>query len=64
MKKTVIVYGNYSGIQINAIKYLSETVLDYTGKFPVCISHTEFKEDENSRYIFIGTKENNPYIKN
>lgn len=63
MKKTVIVYGNYSGIQINAIKYLSETVLDYTGKFPVCISHTEFKEDENSRYIFIGTKENNPYIK-
>ena len=63
MKKTVIVYGNYSGIQINAIKYLSEIILDYTGKFPVCISHTEFKEDENSRYIFIGTKENNPYIK-
>ena len=63
MKKTVIVYGEYSGIEYNAIKCLTDTILDYTMKYPVLVSCKDFTEDSDARLIFIGTKENNPFIK-
>lgn len=63
MKKTVIVYGKYSGITGSAIKRLSEIIFEYTMKFPVCVECSHFLEEENTRYIFIGTKQDNEYIK-
>ena len=63
MKKTIIVYGEYDGIENNAIKLLSNTILDYTMKYPVCVCCKDFTEDSDARCIFIGTKENNPFIK-
>lgn len=63
MKKTVIVYGEYTGIEYRAIKCLTDTILTHTLKYPVITSCKDFKEENNARVIFIGTKENNPFIK-
>ncbi len=63
MKKNIIICGDSNNIQNKAVNILTETLLDYTGEPPVCISHSDYVIEEGNRYIFIGTKENNPYIK-
>ena len=64
MKKTVIVHGNLdSTLQKRAISELSIILLDYTLDYPICTTYENLKVTEDARYIYIGTKENNPYIK-
>lgn len=62
MKRNVIVYGKFTGIQKKAIEALSKTIMDYTGIFPDCESAQTAVLDDENRYFFVGTKENNPYI--
>ena len=63
MKKNRIIYGEYrSGVQKKAVSMLSEILLDVTHAYPVCIPHTEAQSDCNVRDLYIGTRENNPYI--
>lgn len=64
MKNNMIVYGKYAGVQKQAIEQLSKTILEYTGVIPVAVSAADFQETENTRYFFIGTKTDNPHIKN
>ena len=64
MKKNVIVYGEIqTGIQKKAVSILSEFLLDYTYDYPACYRYDETYTRENRRYFYIGTRENNPYIK-
>lgn len=63
MKNIVIVYGELkTGIQKRALEQISSVILEQTYQYPVCIKYSDYKEQEEFRYIFIGTKENNPYI--
>lgn len=63
MKKIAIVYGEISNsIQKRAVKELTEFLLDYTCEYPVCVKYGEL-DLTHFRCIYIGTKENNPYIK-
>lgn len=63
MKPTTIVYGNADApLMQKAIAALSEILLDYTGKYPSCVSYAEHTDYSQSRCIYIGTKQNNPYI--
>ena len=63
MKKIAIIYGEYkNGIQKKAIGRLTEIILDYTLEYPVCFPAMNFTEPEKFRCIYIGTRENNPYI--
>ncbi len=62
MSEFAIVYGhNINSIGKKAIENLSEFLLDYTGEYPICKEYSE-KEELNCRCIYIGTKQNNPYI--
>ena len=63
MKKNMIIYGCYEGVQVQAIRHLTEILLDATMEYPVCVSCDKYVEDEGFRHFFIGTKENNPYVK-
>lgn len=62
--KFAIIHGKtQNGVQKKAVEVLSKILLDYTFEYPVC-----FEFDKNTDYsgytcIYIGTKENNPYIK-
>ena len=63
MKKNMIIYGAYDGIQIQAIKHLTQILLDTTVEHPICVSADKYVEDNECRHFFIGTKESNPYVK-
>ena len=64
MKKNVIVYGEIqNGIQKKAVAILSEFLLDYSYDYPACYRHDEEYIRENARYFYIGTRDNNPCIK-
>ncbi len=59
----VIVYGDaLSGIQKKAVENLSEFLLYYTGEYPICQKYGD-EVKGGLRCIYIGTKQNNPYIK-
>ncbi len=63
MKKLAIVCdAAASPIMQKAVGVLSEILLDYTYEYPICVKSAEKVDKENFRLIFIGTKENNPYI--
>lgn len=64
MKELAIVYGaNEKGIQKKAVEVLSETLLDYTLKYPLCVKCGEESRFKDYTKIYIGTKENNEYIR-
>lgn len=64
MKKIAIVYGELKNdIQKRAVEELTSILLDYTYEYPVCIQYTESFNADTFRCIYIGTKENNPYIR-
>ncbi len=64
MKKIAIVYGSLTNsIQMRAIKELSEFLLDFTMEYPICVEYGKF-DVTDYRCIYVGTKENNLYIKN
>lgn len=65
MKKFVIIHGELNNdIQKNAVKILSQFLLDYTFEYPACFKFGEEILNENSRPIYLGTKNNNKFIKN
>jgi len=63
MKKTAIVFGEYIGVTVKAVNLLTEILLEATGSYPACIRAAEFYPQEGVRYLFVGTKENNPLIR-
>ena len=64
MKKTVIVHGPLANeLQKRAVRELTTILLDYTLDYPICTEYQESLDTKNCRCIYIGTKENNPYIK-
>lgn len=64
MKKFSIIYGNTeNGLQKKAIEVLSELLLDYTFAYPTCFKCNEEIPLDERICIYIGTKENNRYIK-
>jgi len=64
MKKIAIIYGACeTGIQQKAIETLTRELLDYTVEYPTCIAaDAEINRELFHQYIYIGTKENNPYL--
>lgn len=63
MKPIIIVHGKKSKIMNNAVRMLTETILDFCNILPECVSHKDFVRDTERTYIFIGTKQNNNFIK-
>lgn len=63
MKKTVIIYGSGdTSLMHKAVEFLSRTLLDYTGAYPACFQYDAAADYSKYRCIFIGTKNNNPYV--
>lgn len=63
MKKIAIVYGSAeNGVQQKALETLTREILDYTLEYPTCIAAADLKPDQDFRFIYVGTKENNPYL--
>ncbi len=63
MKNTVIVYGSkQTPLMRKAIEVLSQTLLDYIGAYPACFEYDAAADYSPYRCIFIGTKNNHPYI--
>ncbi|MBR5157540.1 MAG: hypothetical protein IKW59_07220 [Clostridia bacterium] len=63
MKKIAIVYGELkTDIQKKALEQISSVILEQTITYPVCVKYSDFKDTENFRCIYIGTKKDNPYI--
>lgn len=63
MKNTAIIYGECEkGIQKKALELLSETILDFTIKYPLCVKYGEDADISECTKIYIGTKSNNAYI--
>lgn len=63
MKKATVVYGALSTpVQKKALEELSRILLAYTDAYPTCVPCTEEIEKNDSLLIYIGTKENNPYV--
>lgn len=64
MKKIAIIYGEYeTALQKKSIEHLTQSILDYTIEYPVCKKYNPNENYEEYRCIYIGTKENNPFIK-
>ena len=64
MKKNAIIYGSLSGSGIieNAVRRLSEIILDYTGEYPVCLPDDTAESAREARRIYIGTVGTNPHV--
>jgi len=63
MRKIAIIYGaRDAALQHKAIACLSQTLLDYTGAYPVCFQYDAVADYSQYRCIFIGTKGDNSYI--
>ena len=64
MKNIAIIYGALeNGVQKKAIEVLSELLLDYTVEYPACFSCENMPMEGNHLRIYVGTAENNSYIK-
>ena len=65
MKKIAILHSKtLNEIQKRAIEELTATLLEYTVEYPVLIEYGDSFDTSDYLRIHIGTKENNPYIKN
>ena len=64
MKNTVVFYGAYdTAIQKKAVEVLSELLLDYTGGYPAFYKVGSKVDATDFKVIYIGTKQDNSYIK-
>ena len=64
MKQFAIIIGNTDSTVIKkAVENLSEFLLDYTFEYPVCIKYGTDCDLDKFRCIYIGTKNDNSYIK-
>ena len=63
MKKFAIVYGKLtSDVQKKAVEVLSRFLLDETLEYPECFAYDAGADYSAYRCIYIGTKQDNPYI--
>ena len=63
MKKFAIIYGSLeSTVQRKAVEVLSRFLLDETLEYPECIRYTDTADYSAYRCIYIGTRQDNPYI--
>ena len=64
MKKIAIIYGALrSGVYKKAVETLSQFLLDYTYEYPVCLAYDPEADYSAYRCIYIGTREDNAYIR-
>ena len=63
MRRIAVIYGEaVTDIQKKALEALSRLLLDYTYEYPTCVTCEEADALVGYQKIYIGTKENNPYI--
>lgn len=64
MKKIAILHGTLdTGLRKKAVAALSEILLDYTFEYPYCIPAGEPRDLSAYTVIYVGTKENHPYLR-
>lgn len=64
MKKIAIIYGTVeTPLQQRAVAELSSVILDDTFAYPACFPYDAEADRSAFRCIYVGTKENNPYIR-
>lgn len=64
MKKVCFVTGeNITSVEKKGIENLTEFILDYTYEYPICVKCGEEYNLKDYLKIYIGTKKDNPYIK-
>ena len=64
MKKVAIVYGELKNdLQKRAVEELTKILLDCTQSYPICIPYGEAVDTEAYRFVYLGTKKTNSYIK-
>lgn len=64
MYNLAIIYGkSENGVQKKALEVLSEFLLDYAFEYPICLKYSTACDYSQYRCIYIGTKQNNNYIK-
>ena len=63
MKKIAIIYGEFqTDLQKRAIEELTQILLEYTWEYPICVPYGQDLCVDDYKCIYVGTKENNPYI--
>ena len=63
MKQIAVIYGQLNtDIQKKALEQISSVILEQTLQYPSCIKYNENEDYSNFRCIYIGTKNDNPYI--
>lgn len=59
----IIYPDNLKGIYKKALETLSAIIVEQVVEYPACVKASDYKENKEFRDFFIGTKENNPYVK-
>ena len=63
MKPIAVIYGEIkTDMQKKALEQISSVILDQTLQYPSCIEYSDNGDYSNFRCIYIGTKNDNPYI--
>lgn len=62
MKRNLIVYSRCDGVQAQAVRHLTEILLDACGEQPACISADRYEENAAFRPFFIGVRSEHPYL--
>ena len=64
VKRIALIYGSKENkIQYKALEILGELLLEYTEEYPMCFDAEQCIDVEKFTCIYIGTKENNRYIR-
>ena len=64
MKRIALIYGSKENkVQYKAIELMGEFLLEYTEEYPMCFDSNRDFNTEDFICIYIGTKDNNRYIK-
>ena len=64
MKKVAIIYGCLENdLQKRAVEELSALLLDYIAEYPICVAYAQAEGlGEDYRRIYVGTRQNHPYL--
>ena len=59
----IIYPDNLTGIYKKALEVLSAIIVEQVVEYPACVKASAYSENKEFRDFFIGTKENNPFVK-
>ena len=59
----IIYPDNLTGIYKKALEVLSAIIVEQVVEYPACVNASAYSENNEFRDFFIGTKENNPFVK-